>query len=195
MGRAWSRVLRRAGHEVSWAKTLAGARRLLAASADDGGGFGVAILDLSLPDGDGVELLDDIEQLPRQPAIAVVSANLDSERALQLFGRCLIGVPKPVATDTLLSLVERLSTEAPTAGQEPSVAAFCEAARLSPREGQIVELTVQGKSRAEIASALGCEPATVASHWHRILHKTGLPSQRRVVSAAWSYALRRRRGL
>jgi DNA-binding NarL/FixJ family response regulator len=191
IGRAWSRVLRRSGHAVAWAKTLRTARKLLDASVQSREPFDVAILDLSLPDGDGVELIDDMELLPSQPAIAVVSANLDSERALELLGRCLIGVPKPVASDTLVSLVERLSRTRPTAGHVPSVAAFCEASRLSPRESQIVKLAAQGRSRSEIATTLGCEPATIASHWNRILRKTGLPTQRRVVSAAWCYALRR----
>jgi DNA-binding NarL/FixJ family response regulator len=194
IGRAWSRVLRRSGHVVAWAKTLRGARKLLDASVRGGKPFGVAILDLSLPDGDGVQLIDDIELLPSQPAIAVVSANLDSERALELLGRCLIGVPKPVASDTLVSLVERLSRTQPTAGHVPNVTAFCEASRLSPRESEIVQLTTQGRSRSEIAIKLGCEPATVASHWNRILRKTGLPTQRRVVSAAWCHALRRPAG-
>lgn len=191
VGRAWCRVLRRAGHAVSWAKTVGGGRKLLAEATTRREPFAVAILDLSLPDGDGVDLLDDIEQLPVQPAVAVVSAHIDSERALQLLGRCLIGVPKPVPSDTLLSLVARLSGERPVGGQVPNVDAFCVSSRLSPRESQVLKLSVHGKSRSEIAEALGCQPSTVATHWSRILHKTGLATQRRVVSAAWTHALRR----
>lgn len=191
VGRAWSRALRLRGHCVAWAKTIHSAREFLTASVRDGEPFGVAIVDLSLPDGDGVELFDDMDALPSQPAIAVVSANLDSQRALELLGRCLIGVPKPVANQTLIALVERLGASRPTAGQVPDLSAFCAASRLSPRESQVVQLSAEGKSRREIAAELGCEPATVATHWNRILRKTGLPTERRVVSAAWCHALRR----
>ena len=190
VGRAWCRVLRRKGHHVDWARTVAGARRRLSNAGRISAPFDVAIVDLHLPDGDGCAVLTDLELCAQQPAIAVVSAHLDSEVALQLLGRCLIGVPKPLSGDTLAALVERLRTSRPSLGAVPALEPFCEACQLSPKETQVVVLSACGKSRSEIAAELECEPTTVASYWNRILRKTGLPSHRQVVSAAWSYGLR-----
>ena len=191
VGRAWCRVLRRRGYLVDWARTVAGARRQLARADCSGEPFDVAIVDLHLPDGDGCTVLTDLELCAQQPAIAVVSAHIDSEVALELLGRCLIGVPKPLSAARLAQLVDRLCACRPSAGEVPALEPFCEACRLSPRETEVVVLSARGKSRSEIAAELGCEPNTVAAHWTRILRKTNLPTQRQVVSAAWSYGLRR----
>jgi DNA-binding NarL/FixJ family response regulator len=47
---------------------------------------------------------------------------------------------------------------------------------LSAREQQILQLTAEGKSRKEIAFALGISEKTVAFHKNNLKHKLGLPS-------------------
>jgi DNA-binding NarL/FixJ family response regulator len=48
--------------------------------------------------------------------------------------------------------------------------------RLSARERQILQLTAEGKSRKEIAYALGISEKTVAFHKNNLKHKLGLSS-------------------
>ncbi len=52
LGSTIAEYLRRAGHALDWAKTLSDARLMLSASR-----FDLMLLDLGLPDGDGLELL------------------------------------------------------------------------------------------------------------------------------------------
>ncbi len=55
---------------------------------------------------------------------------------------------------------------------------------LSPREWQIAQLVIEGKSNVQIGQRLYLSPATVATHVLRILRKLNLRS--RVQIAVWS---------
>ncbi len=55
---------------------------------------------------------------------------------------------------------------------------------LSPREWQIAQLVIEGKSNVQIGKSLYLSPATVATHIVRILRKLNLRS--RVQIAVWS---------
>jgi DNA-binding NarL/FixJ family response regulator len=63
-----------------------------------------------------------------------------------------------------------------------------EAARLSPRQVQVLRLIEQGLSNKEIGANLSIEVATVKNHVHSILHKLNL--HRRIEVVAWSKDLR-----
>jgi DNA-binding NarL/FixJ family response regulator len=187
-GRAWGDALGRSGHAVDVASSLADARGRLTRASEQQLPYHVVFLDLALPDGDGAELLDELRAHHPSSAVAVVSAHLDSERAVELFGKISVEVPKPVSSETMVALVERLSSTDRTGS---CLAAFCEAHHLSPREAQIVEHTAFGMSLDDIAVELGCAAATLKGFWKRIHDKTGLRSRREVVSAAWQHRRQR----
>jgi len=182
VGRAWRNTLVRAGHAVDVADCLADARRLLDEADDRKQPYQAVVLDLVLPDGDGADLLEDLQQRRPRPGVAVVSAHLDSKRVLELWGRTLIDVPKPVSTETMVALVARLASTDPSMG---AVARFCEACQLGPRETRIVEHAARGSSLEDIAVDLGCAVSTLKTFWKRIHDKTGLRTRREVISAAW----------
>jgi predicted glycosyltransferase len=97
------RVLARAiaadGYEVAQAGSLASARQLL-----DGGGFQAAVLDVGLPDGDGLSLLS---EFPPERAL-IVTANPD-ERVLARAGARRV-LAKPLDLQTLRNNVRSLAT-------------------------------------------------------------------------------------
>lgn len=181
---AWRGVLSRSGYAVELTGTVTQARRKLAKAYAANQPYHVLILDLILPDGDGATLLDDLERRRPRPGVAVVSGHLDSERVVTLWGKSLIDVPKPVSTETMVAIVERLTSTDPDAS---SIDRFCEAYELTPKQSRIVKHTALGWSLEEIADDLGCAVSTLKGYWKRIHDKTGLRARREVVSAAWQH--------
>ena len=66
-----------AGHEVSLCETLSEARRSLSSDA-----FDVVLLDLQLPDGDGLTLFDALPTSKSHPSVIVVTADGSLNRAI-----------------------------------------------------------------------------------------------------------------
>lgn len=72
VGRAIARRLLREGYTVSLAQTCRSARA-------SGSGFTVAILDLDLPDGSGVDLADELLRLGAVQGVVFYTGSLDAE--------------------------------------------------------------------------------------------------------------------
>lgn len=86
------------------ATSLAAARQALTRDR-----FDLVILDLRLPDGDGLSLTDELQALPDAPAVLVLSANVQEEwrRAAAAAGvQGFIG--KPYRRDELVAEIERV---------------------------------------------------------------------------------------
>ncbi len=58
---------------------------------------------------------------------------------------------------------------------------ICHRYRLSPREGEVVQLLLRGYSNRDIASTLSITPATVKRHLTRVFDKTGVDSRTQLV--------------
>jgi len=102
------RVLAGAGWEVRAAEDLAGARRALAQD-----GVGCVLLDVRLPDGDGLQFLEELRRdRPRLPVI-IATAYGDSDRTITAMRLGAFDyVTKPFDLDALLATVRR-AVEAP----------------------------------------------------------------------------------
>lgn len=97
-----------AGHEVSLCETLAEARRTLASEK-----FDVILLDLQLPDGDGLTIFDSLPSSTSKPSVIVVTADGSLNRAITAMR---IGaydfLVKPVAGSRLLATVSAAAQQA-----------------------------------------------------------------------------------
>lgn len=101
-----------AGHEVSLCETLAAARREITAQV-----FDVILLDLQLPDGDGLTFFD---ALPTSgaPSVVVITADGSLSRAINAMRLGAYDfLVKPVAGTRLLSTVENAAEQSGTAAQ------------------------------------------------------------------------------
>ncbi|MGV9452495.1 response regulator [Streptomyces sp. NPDC003635] len=156
----------------------------------------VAVLDVRLPDGNGITVCRELRD--RMPELAVLMlTSFDDEDALldaimagaagyvlkQIRGSDLVSAVRTVASgqsmldpSTTARLMRSLRTE-PAA--EPAEAP--ELAGLSPREREILALIGDGLTNREIGKRLYLSEKTVKNHISRLLAKLGV--QRRVQAA------------
>lgn len=167
---------------------------------------GLALVDLGLPDGSGIDLIRQIhEQNPAVP-IFVISAwstqeailaalragatgyvlkeRDDLEVALALRSVLRGGAPiDPLLARRIIS--EFASDESDSSAGENEA----EAEKLSPREHQILRLVAEGMGNRDIAEKLSISRYTVECHVKNIYRKLAVSSRTRAVNAA------RQRGL
>ncbi|MDO4552077.1 MAG: response regulator transcription factor [Bacillota bacterium] len=98
-----SRALRRAGYEVACAETLAQAEAALAERAPD-----VAVLDILLPDGNGLEWLPRLKELSDGPVLFLSSKNEHTDILAGIRAGGDDYLPKPYMLEELLVRVEAL---------------------------------------------------------------------------------------
>lgn len=97
-------LLARAGHQVVGAGSVAAARRELAAGRPD-----LILLDLQLPDGDGLDLAADLKADPGTasvPIIAVTAYAMPEDEAAALQAGCEGYLSKPINTRTFCAQIQ-----------------------------------------------------------------------------------------
>jgi DNA-binding NarL/FixJ family response regulator len=149
----------------------------------------VAIVDISLKSGSGIELIKNLKSVQPRVAVIVLSMhdeNLYAERALRAGARGYImkreTARKVIAAirqvlEGKLYLSERLTTlfaekfiDAGAAGASPSIA------QLSDRELEVFQLLGQGYETRQIAESLNISMKTVQAFCARIKEKLNLAS-------------------
>ncbi|WP_397532724.1 response regulator transcription factor [Roseateles sp.] len=99
LGRSLQALLQNAEHEVMWLRRIADARLWL-----QEGGFDAVVLDLGLPDGDGMELLHRIRRSDRKLPVLIITARDAIENRLEgLDGGADDYLVKPFAGSELLA--------------------------------------------------------------------------------------------
>ena len=92
------------GTEVALARTLEEGRALLRG----GGSFDVVLLDLTLPDGEGTELMAEIRRRHLETPIAVISARDDVDEAASNAGADA-AIPKDTSLPDIISSLRQLA--------------------------------------------------------------------------------------
>jgi DNA-binding NarL/FixJ family response regulator len=176
------------------APNAAEAMARLAANADTA----LILLDLTLPDRDGFEVLAELRELYRDAAVVVLSAEQDPEkvrRALEFGARGYI--PKSAKPDVLVNALrlvvagglyippEILSGGLSLPPQAPYAAAdklaSPEAAGLTQRQIDVLALIMQGKNNKTICRALNLAEPTVKNHVTAILRALNVSSRTEAV--------------
>jgi DNA-binding NarL/FixJ family response regulator len=162
----------------------------------------VAILDVRLPDGEGVSVCRDVRSTMDPPPACLMLTSFSDDEALfgaimagasgyllkQVAGVDLIGAVRAVAAGG--SLLDPKATalvlDRLRHGREPEDPRY---ASLSPQERRILELIADGLTNRQIGQELYLAEKTVKNYVSSLLHKLGFA--RRTEAAV--YATRRRR--
>lgn len=165
---------------VGEAENAAEGYRLFKETAPD-----VAILDLSLPDMGGIELIKRLMQRDPEARILAFSMHRDPLFARQALQAGALGyVTKSCAPDVLIKAVYQVA-----AGQRvlsPDIAPELALAlldgdddpfrELNPREFEILRLVLDGKSSEEIGAALHISRKTAQNTYYQVKAKLGVKS-------------------
>ena len=170
---------------VAQAGSLAEARDVLA-------GVDVAVVDLGLPDGSGLDLIGELRAASPESAVLVLTASSDRTQFARAVEAGAAGVlHKSTPLHELVGAVRRL-----TAGEQLlSVSEVLELLRLAgqqrrqdrdagqalhgltPREREVLQLLTEGLNDKEIALRLHVSPQTARTHMENILNKLGVNSR------------------
>ena len=184
---------------VAQAGSLAEARRLMKGREAD-----VGVIDLSLPDGEGVELIEELREANPLFAALVLTASLDREehaRAVEAgaagilhksadVDEILDATRRLAAGETLISqdeLVELLRLAGQSREEEREAKASIE--QLTPREMEVLRALAEGLSNREIAHRLHMSVDTERTHMMNILNKLSVHSRLQALLFAARYGL------
>jgi len=163
------------GMEVAGqASTLADARRLLARGAVD-----VVLLDLRLPDGSGMELLEENATADDAPGFLVLSSFMTPEYVAASLTLGAGGfLLKTAEADEILDAI-RLVADGRLAFTADQLRAARSAAwaPLTQREHEILGGVVAGRSNDELAADLAVSSKTVEKHLARLFARFGAASR------------------
>jgi len=145
----------------------------------------VAVIDIAMPELNGIEATQQIGEVCPSTQIIILSMHSTTEhifRALQA-GACgyllkeSAGIEVVNAVRTVHAGHRYLSQKISDRliddylRQRQDTAAKSPLARLSPREREVLQLVVEGKSSAEIADTLSLSVKTVETYRTRLMHK------------------------
>lgn len=167
------------GAVVSTAATLAEARALVEAQS-----FGLALVDISLPDGSGVSLIGELSARPACDTYSVVTTIYDDDHHLFTAleagaqGYLLKDQPRKRLVEQLQGIVKGEPPISPSVARRilryfnrrptPETA---DVPQLTEREREVLDLLSRGFNRNDIAQALGISPHTAAGHVKAIYRK------------------------
>ncbi len=186
---------------IEQASTLAEARRLSGESLKD---VDVAVVDLGLPDGDGLNLIEDFSSSVPKITTLVLSASLEPGRLARAVEAGAAGVlhkSTPIkeiveavrrlkAGEALLSsgeIVEMLRLIGRERQEEHTVRQAIE--QLTPREREVLHALAEGLESKEIADRLKITVETERTHMVNVLHKLNAHSRLQALVIAARYGL------
>lgn len=172
--RTLGRVLRRAGYRVA---TYGSPRAFLAEAAVTPPCC--LVLDVAMPEMDGVQLQQKLAANPDPPSIVFISGGADVPTSVRAMKAGAVDfLPKPFANRDLLEAVATALSlaEARARSRDGARAAAERLARLTPREREVCEGVARGLKSKEIASELGAAIKTVNVHRSRVMAKLGVSS-------------------
>lgn len=157
-------------------------------------------LDLSLPDGSGIELIRSLQNLSRRPAVLVVTMHSNIAYITEAFRAGAKGfVVKESAADKLLRGLEAVVEDREYLDSAVSPEVIKNLVRnsekksgiedesyesLSPREREILKMLAEGMSAKQIAKTIFISPKTVENHRAHIMKKLGFHSALKLVHYA-----------
>jgi two-component system, LuxR family, response regulator FixJ len=175
-------VLEAEGFDVA---AFASARDFL----DDGlAGAGCLVTDLRMPDMNGLELLAALAGRAQAPPVIMITGHGDVPMAVRAMKLGAVDfIEKPFDTQVLVARV-REALRGPGAADDGASVAPCDIQRrlelLTPREREVLEQLVIGRSNKAIGLELDISPRTVEIHRARVMQKMAVSSLAELVRLA-----------
>lgn len=162
----------------------------------------VLLVDLQLPDGNGVDLIRAAQRLAPQAEAMVISVFGDEAHVVAAIEAGATGyLLKDASADEIAQAITRLlAGEAPISSAiarhllrrfraTPAAPAPAAASPLTAREGEVLQLIAKGLSYQRIAEALAMSPHTVTTHIKQIYRKLAVNSRGEAVFEAQQLGL------
>lgn len=139
----------------------------------------IVLLDISLPDINGIELCLEIKKLSPTTIVLALSNHSERSMVLQMLQQGASGyLLKNISGDELIACIHEALKGQITFSQavkeimsRPSVAELKGIPRLTKREKEILQLIAEGQTTPEIAATLHLSPLTVETHRKSLLQK------------------------
>jgi len=181
--RAIERLLKHAGYEVA---TYASAQHLLDRLPSESVP-GCLLLDVQIPGLGGPELQSRLSELGSTLPVIFLTGYPDiptTVRAIKAGANDFL--TKPVSSDELFQAIERaIAHHEVTFGLKSKLNMVrTRIATLTPRERQVFELVVRGKTNKQVANTLGATERTIKAHRQRVMEKMQVQSLAELVSLA-----------
>jgi FixJ family two-component response regulator len=181
---AMERRLKHAGYEVA---TYATAQHLLDRLPSDNNMLGCILLDVLIPGMSGPELQVRLSELGSTLPIIFLTGHPDiptTVRAIKAGADDFL--TKPVTSDDLLRAIERAFArhEASRNLQRDLDSIRTRIGTLTPRERQVFDHVIRGKTNKGIARTTGGTERTIKAHRHRVMEKMQVRSLAELVSLA-----------
>lgn len=148
---------------------------------------GCILLDVRIPGLSGPELQDRLSELGSTLPIVFLTGYADVQttvRAIKAGAEDVL--VKPVSSEELLAAVERAFAHqlAARSQRHRLDAVRATIAMLTPRERQVFELVIRGKTNKQVGNVLGATERTIKAHRHRVMEKMQVRSLAELVSLA-----------
>jgi DNA-binding NarL/FixJ family response regulator len=161
--------------------------------------FDVAVLDMSMPGRNGIELIKLVKAEKPKLRILVLSMHSEEQYAVRALKAGASGyLTKDSAADQLVAAIRRIAAGGAYVTPETAerlalgAAPRAEAAAhtlLSDREFQVFRMIARGASVSEIARELSLSVKTISTHKTRIMNKMGLANQAELIRYALEHKL------
>jgi DNA-binding NarL/FixJ family response regulator len=184
---------------VAQAGSLDEARRMMRGREAD-----LGVIDLGLPDGEGVELIEEVREANPHFAALILTASLDRAEHARAVEAGAAGVlHKSAEVDEILDATRRLAAGETLISAEELVEILLLAGQsredereartsieqLTPREMQVLRALAEGLTNKEIAERLHMSVDTERTHMMNILSKLGVHSRLQALLFAARYGL------
>jgi len=180
---AIERRLRKAGYEVA---TYPSAQHLLDHLPNESE-LGCILLDVRIPGLSGPELQARLSELGSTLPIVFLTGYAEvrtTVRAIKAGAEDVL--TKPVSSEELLGAIERALVHHQVMRSQRNKLDGMRAhiAKLTPREREVFELVIRGKTNKQIANVLGATERTIKAHRHQVMEKMQVQSLAELVSIA-----------
>jgi FixJ family two-component response regulator len=180
---AIERRLKKAGYEVA---TYQSAQHLLDRLPDETSP-GCILLDVRIPGLSGPELQGRLSELGSTLPIVFLTGYADVPTTVQAIKAGADDfLTKPVSSDRLLRTIQLAMAHHEVVRNTKRKLDMIRAniTSLTPREREVFELVVRGRTNKHIAHELGATERTIKAHRHRVMEKMGVQSLAELVSLA-----------